>query len=252
MVIGIIAVLLVLVVPAFTSRKTADDVTKASWDVIGALENARTYAIGNSTYVWVGFFEEDIDDTSRTRRRPSGVGRVVISVAASREGNRYKDTDVSATDPHAFYTPSATPTPIPGNDSNPVLLAQVGKLIKIDNCHLDVLPLSGLPRPAVPLEYQVAADEFATHPPTLGAVAVANPTTFNYPLNAGAADINYTFVKAIEFNPRGEALKIVDLPTQLIEIGLRPTHGNVADAASLNTVAIQVSFATGKARVYRR
>ena len=249
-VIGIIVIMTLLLVPAFTSRKSSDEVTGAMSDVIDALQNARTFAVANNTYVWVGFFEEN-PGAVPTNPRSSGIGRIVILVASSREGNRYKDTDVDTTEPHAFYPPSASPTPIPASDKNPVLLSQVGKLTKIENSHLAVLPQTDLPRPAVAAEYQIGADEFTLHPPTLGASPVPNPTTFNYPLSAAAPDVEYTFTKIIEFNPRGEALKIVDLPTQLVEIGLQPTHGNTVDGNSRNIVAIQVSGATGKTKVYR-
>jgi type II secretory pathway pseudopilin PulG len=249
-VITILAVLLVLLVPIFTTRKSSDDATAAAFAVTGALENARTFAVSNNTYVWVGFFEEDANGPN-TKPRPAGVGRVVMSVVASREGNRYKDSNVSASEPHAFYPPPPSPTPIPGSDSNPVMLTQIGPIRKIDNSDLVVLPQTNLPRPVVTSDYQVAAPEFAMHPPTLGSSAVSNPTTFNYPLAAAPADVEYIFTKIIEFNPRGEAMKIVDLPTQLIEIGLRPTHGNVPDMNSPNVVAIQLSCATGAARMYR-
>src|SRR6266567_448737 len=58
-VMGIIAILMVLVAPAFTSLKSAGDVTGAAYTVKGALDQARTYAMANNTYTWVGFFEED-------------------------------------------------------------------------------------------------------------------------------------------------------------------------------------------------
>ena len=49
-VIGIIAVLLVLIAPAFTSLKSAGDVTSAAYTIKGALDTARTYAKANNTY----------------------------------------------------------------------------------------------------------------------------------------------------------------------------------------------------------
>lgn len=250
MVITILAVLLVLLVPVFTTRKSSDDATAAAFAVTGALESARTFAVANNTYVWVGFFEEDANGSS-VRPKPAGVGRVIVSVVASREGNRYKDTDVSATEPHAFYPPAASPTPIPASDSNQVRLTQVGAIRRIENTDLVVLPAATPPRPAVALQYQVAADEFAMHPPTLGSAPVLNPTSFNYPLAAVAPNIEYTFTKIIEFNPRGEAMKIVDLPTQLVEIGLRPTHGNITDTRTPNVFAVQLSCATGKVKMFR-
>src|SRR5262249_13686406 len=54
-VIGIIALLFVLIVPAFTYIKGGTDVTSAAYTVKGVLETARTYAKANNTYTWVGF-----------------------------------------------------------------------------------------------------------------------------------------------------------------------------------------------------
>src|SRR5947209_4883926 len=53
-VIGLIAILMALVTPAFTTLKSAGDVTSAAYTIKGALEQARTYAMANNTYTWIG------------------------------------------------------------------------------------------------------------------------------------------------------------------------------------------------------
>src|SRR5881628_2466122 len=84
-VVGIIALLLVLVAPAFTSIKGGTDVTSAAYTIKGVLDTARTYAKANNTYTWVGFYEEDVSQAS-TNPATSGVGRLVMSMAASKDG----------------------------------------------------------------------------------------------------------------------------------------------------------------------
>lgn len=248
-VIGIISVLMVLVVPALTNLKTAANITNSASTIAGVLEQARTYAMANNTYTWVGFFEESITNPGTATPRAGGVGRIVMSIAASSTGTRYKDTTVDATNPHAFYAPPG-PSPIAANDSNAVILKQVGKLITVDNVHLVLLPSAMPSRPTVPTDYQAASTNFSKHPQTTsGGSLVANPTTFNYPLSSPTP--TYTFAKIVEFSPRGEALKIVDLPTQLLELGLQSTHGDVSDTAATNVIAIQVAGATGNIRQYR-
>lgn len=251
MVIGVMAVLLALLVPAFRSMKRADDITNAAATVVGTLEQARTFAMANNTYVWVGFFEEDAVNSSSANPRAAGVGRIILSVVASRHGNRYRDTQITSTQPHAFYPPPG-PTPIPVNDLNPVILTQLGRLVKVENSHLAVIPDSAVSRPVATVSHQVGTADFTMHgqsdpnqPP------VVNPTTFNYPVTAATGAETYTFTKIIEFNTRGEATKIVDLPVQQIEIGIRPANGNIEDVSSANFVAIQVMGATGKTRSYR-
>src|SRR5215469_10231481 len=61
-VVGIIALLLVLIAPAFTNIKGGTDVTSAAYTIKGVLDVARTYAKANNTYTWVGFFEEDVSN----------------------------------------------------------------------------------------------------------------------------------------------------------------------------------------------
>src|SRR5204862_1817647 len=81
-VMGIVALLLVLIAPAFTTIKGGTDVTSAAYTVKGVLDTARTYAKANNTYTWVGFFEEDVSSTAGA----PGVGRIVMSIVASKDG----------------------------------------------------------------------------------------------------------------------------------------------------------------------
>src|SRR5436190_23823318 len=84
-VIGIIAILMVLIAPAFTTIKTGNDVTTAAYTIKGVLDQARTYAKANNTYTWVGFFEENVSQPS-TNPATAGTGRIVMSVVASNDG----------------------------------------------------------------------------------------------------------------------------------------------------------------------
>src|ERR1700730_16675057 len=82
---GIIALLMVLVVPAFTSIKSAGDATSAAYTIKGVLDTACSYAKANNTYVWVGFYEENVAKPSPNSVTPA-IGRVVMSVVASSDG----------------------------------------------------------------------------------------------------------------------------------------------------------------------
>ena len=74
-VVGIIAVLFVLLAPAFTYIKGGTDVTSAAYTIKDVLDTARTYAKANNTYTWVGFFEEDTPSPPTSPATP-GIGRV--------------------------------------------------------------------------------------------------------------------------------------------------------------------------------
>jgi prepilin-type N-terminal cleavage/methylation domain-containing protein len=234
-VVGIIAVLMVLIAPAFTSLKSGGDVTSAAYTIKGVLDTARTYAKANNTYTWIGFFEEDI---SSATPGTAGTGRLVMSITASKDGTM-------------LYTGNLTnnvvldqPTPCP--------LFQVGKLVKIDNMHL-----KGFTAPtAVP-----PPDNFDTRPPVTSAAAQIgdagyppNPAlSFRYPV--GSSSPQYTFTKVVQFSPRGEDVITNSAYSfaRVSEIGVEPTHGAaVPSSTPANVVAIQFSGFAGAVIIYRR
>src|SRR5213076_3111109 len=97
-VIGVIILVTALLTPAFTSLKSAGDVTSAAYTIKGVLEQARTYAMANNTYTWVGFYEENTTDTAPTNTAPPypGKGRVLLAIIYSIDGTKiYDDTATS-------------------------------------------------------------------------------------------------------------------------------------------------------------
>ncbi|CAN5689163.1 hypothetical protein BH09VER1_BH09VER1_03910 [soil metagenome] len=259
-VMAIIAMMMALIAPAFNAIKGGNDVGRSTYDIASTLQEARTYAIANNTYVWVGFFEEDGTKASSTPATIGNGGRVVISVVASQDGTRYSDANIDAATPAAFGA---------GSTSNATPLVQISRLIKLDNLRLAALNDGsanggGFPaRPGVQAAYQVgdsigqppnnSSGSFAQH-----AGAGANPTTFKYPL--GAASPQYTFSKIIEFNPQGEASKIVENvftgpgPQDAMEIAIVPTHGSTLDPRypqGKAAAALQIEGITGQVRLYR-
>jgi prepilin-type N-terminal cleavage/methylation domain-containing protein len=235
-VVGIIAVLLVLIVPAFTTIKSGGDVTSAAYTIKGALDTARTYAKANNTYTWVGFYEEDVSQPSIVHGADpctGCIGRLVISIVASKDGT-------TVYDPNNLAKIDTTK------------LIQVGKLIKMENVHLATFTDgSGNgsafdERPAV--TYPTARIGDTTPPdPSL--------TPFQYPVGNPEPPEQYRFVKAVQFSPRGEARidnNNYSLKT-VAEIGLEPTHGATAPASiPANVVAIQFTGIGGDVRIYRR
>ena len=247
-VMAIIVVLLTLIVPAIS--KSAGDVNKAIYDLQGALEVARTYAVSNHTYTWVGFFEEDVS-TSSTTPATSGVGRVVISTVASRDGTPIYD-------PSAVAAGTATQTIIP-----PGRLLQIGKLVRLQNIHV-CTPAS-------------TTDAFGQRPgnhlPTtnnnrdrVGLSGAGAPLLFGfqYPLSGTA---QYTFgirpapqsngvavpSAVIQFSPQGEVTSDAGpLPgvAPCKEIAIEASHGNSPDTGH-NAAAVDLAGLTGQATIYR-
>lgn len=272
-VMSIILVLTALVIPAFKSITSAGGVTKAAYDIAGALEMARTYALANNTYVWVGFYEDDESQSSPNATATGNGGRVIVSIVASKDGTRYPDALNSV--PGAFGTGNSTST---GTAANPVALTQVNKLVKIDNVHLaavndnDTTGTTNSPvRPPVPSAYQLGDSIGAAPNNSTGPFALTtqeptgNVTTFTYPAPPSATRTTtspqYTFTKIIEFDPQGEASKITENTfggagiQSFMEIGLQPTHGSVVDPLYAGKVqaaaAIQIEGLTGQVKIYR-
>src|SRR5207249_8963341 len=188
-VVGIIGLLMVLIAPAFTYIKGGTDVTSAAYTIKGVLDTARTYAKANNTYTWVGFYEEDVSQSS-TNPATSGVGRLVMSIAASKDGTM-------------LYTGNLTSSVILDGPPNQTALIQIGKLTKIDNVHLKGFAAATATPPP---------DTFDTRPVVTSTAAQIgdnnfppNPAlTFHYPV--GTSPGQYAFTKVIQFSPRGEAV----------------------------------------------
>jgi prepilin-type N-terminal cleavage/methylation domain-containing protein len=247
-VIGIITVLMVLIAPAITSLKTAGEITNAGYTVQGALGQARTYARANNTYAWLGFYEEDGAKDSTNPATP-GMGRLIMSIVASRDGSR-------------IYGSSSAPI-------DPTRLVQVGKLIKVDDVHLPQFAVgSGTgetfdtrPVPDWNSSNQYQDSMFGE----LNSGAQSSPHTdtqypFQYPVGNPAPTAQYTFRKTLQFSPTGENRinSTYDI-RRVLEIGLLQTRGNVAPTPTGgtgkyagNVVALQVSGFGSNVKIYRR
>ena len=238
---GIIAMLMALVIPAFTNIKSGGDVTSAAYTIKGVLDTARTYAKANNTYTWVGFCEENVSQPSPNSATPA-IGRVVSSTVASNDGTM-------------LYTGNLS-SPVTLDPPNSATLIQVGKLIKVDNVHLKSFaagPGTGSTFDTRPAFGSTAAQIGDTTPPTPS-------LTFHYPVASSSPQ--YTFTKVVQFSPRGEG--VVDNSnyalTSLSEIGVQASHGT-ALAATVdpvtgkylgNLVAIQFGGVGGNVTIYRR
>jgi prepilin-type N-terminal cleavage/methylation domain-containing protein len=234
-VVGIIAVLLVLIAPAFTTIKSGGDVTNAAYTIKGVLDTARTYAKANNTYTWVGFYEEDVSQSS-TNPATAGTGRLVMSIVASKNGTM-------------LYTGNLVSSVILDPDST--TLIQVGKLIKIDNFHLKTF---AAPTSTPPPDNFETRPSVASTAAQIGDTAPPNPSlTFHYPV--GSASPQYTFTKVVQFSPRGEAVVTNNNYSLAVvsEIGVEPTHGATVPATTPpNIVAVQVTGVGGNVEIYRR
>lgn len=238
--IGIIIIVLGLAAPVMNSLKGAGDITRAAYEIKGALDQARTWAVANNTYVWVGFFEENGGESSKSPA-VEGVGRVVIAAVAAKNGLR------------GYNLEGGAETLDAGN------LVPLGKLQKFDGLHLGTLngdanqgivgsipATSGMARPAI-----------TSNNYDLGQTDCRASTWFGWPVQGAS---QYTFSKVIEFDPQGIAriqyASNRDFIPLHIEVGLQGAHGNVAQGAPADQThgryaALQINGMTGAVRIYR-
>ena len=229
----IFGVIVVLTAPAFNEFANSGNVTRATHEIAGTLESARSYAMANHTYVWVGFFEEDGSRAS-TSPAVSGTGRIILSVAASRDGT-------------LIYDPNNVRSPAKNID--PDRLVQVNELVRIEHMHLKTSePGKG------------TGDTFDTRPSAqanlaqIGDTSPRNPslTPLQFPLGCSSTAAQYTFRKVIQFSPLGET-RVNNTNYDLrpvVEIGLQPVRGRMLDGA--NIAAVQITGILGNVKVYRK
>src|SRR5438552_943211 len=223
-VIGIIAVLLVLIAPAFTTIRSGGDVTSAAYTIKGVLDTARTFAKANDTYTWVGFLEENVANPASPNSDTPPIGRLIMSIVASRDGTM-------------LYTGNLTGSVVLDPPSSATLL-QVGKLTKIDNVHLKTFPAATATPPPDSFDTRPAATSTAAQ---IGDTTPPSPAlTFHFPV--GSSPSQYAFTKVVQFSPHGEGVVTNGSYTlaPISEIGVVPTHGAAVPACSpANVVAIQ-------------
>lgn len=240
-VVALVVVLTALLVPAMTSLKGSGDINSAAYNVKAIIEQARTFAMANSTYVWIGFFEE-----SYTTPGVAGIGRIVISAVASKDGTQIFDPNSSVSSTNQLFASR---------------LAQLGKLIKIDAAHLadvtDPDPTRTAlwdQRPSVTLGTTfVVVYRIGQNAPLTNGSPALTQFPFQYPVGNPAPTAQYTFSKTIQFNPRGEAtLNSTYSVAPWLEVGLQPAHGTAVDSHAERNTAAQVAGLTGDVRIYQR
>ncbi len=242
-VIGVVLILMVLLAPAFTSLKSGGDVTGAAYTIKGALEQARTYAMSNNTYTWVGFYEEATTATSPTNSNPPypGTGRVLVAAVYSIDGTQIFDN-------------TATSAALPAAQIKPL-----GKLTKVENIHLTDIGAPPSPTP-FPTPLPNTLNARSGLPYTENASLIPPQDHYNR-ISSDSSDKtkfwfvtqNYTFYKTVRFSPRGEAkINSTYELRHVAEIGIRPSHATTVDNNTPNVIAIQFAGFGGNMTIYRR
>ncbi len=214
LVIGIMGLMLALSIPALSSLKGGSDLSKSASDIQGILENARTRAMLQNTYVYVGFFESDGVLSQNTRPAPAGTGRVWVGVVATKDG---LSSNVTSTN-----------------------LIPIGKIHYFDNLHLTNSAPSFTPSNAL------------TQSPIYLSNSVSPLSSIGWPVDTQKT-VTVFSGGALCFNPSGTVnvtTNWVELP-QLIQLALVPAKGNALLSSSRNAAVLQIDGVTGAVRIYR-
>ncbi|MDQ3623231.1 MAG: hypothetical protein M3463_12180 [Verrucomicrobiota bacterium] len=238
---GIIVIIMALLAPALTGIRAASGVTKAAYEISGILEQARTYAMANHTYVLAGIAEVDAAQPESARPQVPGVGRVAVVTVASRDGTRGHDLANAQASWQASYANGANLLPL-------------GKLAVFENIHL--AETLGKPPETGPM-----ARYTATGRNLIGSASSKSATPFTWPLGSplGSGGGEYDFEKVITFDPQGVARVQYGQGhgmVEWLEIDLQQTRENVLPAAPDdpnpgNHVAIMINGLTGAIRLFR-
>jgi len=252
-VLSIMILMTVLVAPAFTNRKSADDMTKAADGIKGLLDTARTYAKANNTYVFVGFAEVNASVNPSVSPQSAGNGRVAVAAVVSKDGSRQFQ-----------YVTSGQGSDWTFSYANGANLLAIAKLQTYENLHFvnfaswtpTAHPSSNMARPS--------PTPSKTDPATLtyNLYTSSSVTPFTWPLGSPlGGGYQYRFDKVIHFDPQGVARIAApgnaDEVTSVIEIDFQPAHGTVVPAGPPsnqdvgNNVVIQIDPSSGAIRVYR-
>ncbi len=235
-VISIIVVLTGLTVLAFATIESGTDFTSTVYNISSFLDQARSYAMANNTYVYVGFQEVNVSQSSgaspQTAATSTAGGRIGLWAIASTAG--------------------VSSLPSSGALSGGSVVA-LGNLQHFDNVHLTTVAIPGAASPTVSASSVPGLVPSGTN---LYNISTAGTPLFTYPLGAGSPQYSF-YNQSLQFNPQGAPGIILSGTlqplVQYITIGLQQTHGSTLPTSDVpEEAAIQIDGMSGINRIYRR
>ena len=241
----IISLVLGFVLPSVLSVFAGRNLATGAYLIGDTFEQARSFAMGNNTYVFLGVAEYDsaqVTGTAQTFATASKGGRVVVMAVASRGGT-------SIYDPNTLSASDWSPT---SANLEAIMAPRV-----FDNLHLASYTPSGTASGTT-----VGTGSMARPAPsfTLGSMPITFLPIFSYPLLSG----RYPFGTVFVFDPQGVAhlvgtvagaASVTDTIPRLIELDFQQTHGDTVPGAPAdnppNYVALQCVGMTGAVKVYK-
>ncbi len=231
-VISIGCILAMLTVPAVQGLQKGFDFDRSLSAMVDSFNLARSYAIAQNTYVYVGLTELDRKQSLSSSPQVKGTGRVALSIVATRDGT----SDISS-----------------GAGAN---LTQVRQVQTYEALHF----ASGLFTTSQGSGTGAMARSTALTPVALPLTATGMSKTFSLPLGVSTGAGKYNFIDntnsaVLCFTPQGGVL-LNGSPVQLLEIDLQPMAGTVTPSLPANVnkgnhAALLIDGVTGGVAIYR-
>jgi prepilin-type N-terminal cleavage/methylation domain-containing protein len=243
-VLAVASLLAVLSVPAIQGLNQASGFDKSVYAFADSLNFARSYAMANNTYVYMGLTEVNRAQSTLASPQTPGVGRVVLSIVATTDGT---------SDTGSFNSK--------GNNLTQVRQPQLFDFFHI--CYVNSTTgflKSGTGTGTMLLPSNIVSTS-VTPLPLSSTTTFTTTTPFSLPLGSTTGTGKYNFVSSststgiICFNPQGEVL-LNGTAVQWLEIDLQPTVGTATPAAPSNVnqgniAALVIDGVTGSVTVHR-
>ncbi len=232
-VVSIAALLAVLSLPALQGLQTAGGFDKSVYAMVDSLNLARSYAMANNTYVYVGLTEVNRAQNPGASPQVVGVGRVALSIVATMDGT--SDASSWSTD---------------GTNLTQVRQVQTFDFFHIASTVFPTATTGNMARPANVATTPVLIP--ASDPPV---TPFSLPLGSNVSSGSGKYNFNNTNTQVICFNPQGGVL-LNGTAVQWLEIDVQPMLGTVTPTVPLNVnrgnqAALVIDGVTGAVNVYR-
>jgi prepilin-type N-terminal cleavage/methylation domain-containing protein len=222
-VLAVIGMLALIGAMAFQGLQTANRFSLNVYQLADEIKLARSYAIANNTYVYLGIMEADQTQDSAATPQVAGIGRVDLGLVATKDGTSFDSTNYNSSD-----------------------LALIRPVTLLNFIHITgSLPPAtsgGMARPSNNVN-------------NLESGSALFATAFSLPLGSPQGGGKYNFALSIPFNPQG-AITVNGSAVQYIEIDLVPCVGAAIPISPVspnfgNQAAIIVDGATGAVTVFR-
>jgi type II secretory pathway pseudopilin PulG len=258
-VVAVMVALMALAIPAFTAIRGGADFSSEVYNITGMLDEARSYAVANSTYVLAGIAEVSSAQDSAASPQAAGTGRIAVAIVASKNGTRPYQSLLPNN--LASWPTAAFPTGY-GTGS---AFVPVTALMAFQNIHMVDLQYNGASPLTVPASGKMSRPVLSSYYYDLPNGSCSSSTTFAWPMGvAFNASPQYSFSKVIEYDPQGSA-RIISISNPAsypeaiplyLELGLEPAHGAAVSTPSSGQssgqiAAIQITGITGASHIYR-